>query len=108
MQIVYGTEDGKVASGTPPEWSTKMYDAFIEAGADAQLFAHQGEKHSFIGEVGQWENDVRPGTWNIESNEVRAGIGVGAVYGGAQGTRASIVGVGDFACATTCCYCGAV
>ncbi len=50
VQIVYGTEDGKVASGTPPEWSTKMYDAFIEAGADAQLFAHQGEKHSFIGD----------------------------------------------------------
>ena len=50
VQIVYGTEDGKVSSGTPPEWSIKMYDAFIEAGVDAQLFAHQGEKHSFIGD----------------------------------------------------------
>ncbi len=50
VQIVYGTEDGKVASGTPPEWSTKMYDAFIEADVDAQIFAFQGEKHSFIGD----------------------------------------------------------
>jgi dipeptidyl aminopeptidase/acylaminoacyl peptidase len=47
VQIVYGTEDGKVLSGTPPEWSKKMYDGFIEAGKDAQLFAHTGEKHSF-------------------------------------------------------------
>ncbi|MFN8382200.1 MAG: acetylxylan esterase [Anaerolineales bacterium] len=50
VQIVYGTEDGKVSSGTPPEWSIKMYEGFIEAGKDAELFAHQGEKHSFIGE----------------------------------------------------------
>ncbi|MBL8103313.1 MAG: dienelactone hydrolase family protein, partial [Anaerolineales bacterium] len=50
VQIVYGTEDGKVSSGTPPEWSTKMYEGFIEAGKDAELFAYQGEKHSFIGE----------------------------------------------------------
>jgi dipeptidyl aminopeptidase/acylaminoacyl peptidase len=50
VQIVYGTEDGKVASGTPPEWSTKMHDAFIKAGGDSQLFGYEGEKHSFIGD----------------------------------------------------------
>ena len=50
VQIHYGTEDGKVSSGTPPEWSTKMYDAFVDADVDAQLFAYSGEKHSFIGE----------------------------------------------------------
>lgn len=50
VQIVYGTEDGKVASGTPPEWSTKMHDAFVEAGVDSQLFGYEGEKHSFIGD----------------------------------------------------------
>ncbi len=50
VQIVYGTEDGKVSSGTPPEWSIKMYNGFVEAGKDAQLFAHAGEKHSFIGD----------------------------------------------------------
>jgi dipeptidyl aminopeptidase/acylaminoacyl peptidase len=50
VQIAYGTEDGKVASGTPPEWSIKMYDAFVSAGVDAAIFAYQGEKHSFIGD----------------------------------------------------------
>lgn len=50
VQIVYGTEDGKISSGTPPEWSTKMYEGFIKAGVDAQIFAYQGEKHSFIGD----------------------------------------------------------
>ena len=47
VQIVYGTEDGKTSAGTPPEWSKKMYEAFIEAGKDAQLFGHGGEEHSF-------------------------------------------------------------
>jgi dipeptidyl aminopeptidase/acylaminoacyl peptidase len=47
VQIVYGTEDGKTSAGTPPEWSKKMYEGFIEAGVDARLFAHTGEGHSF-------------------------------------------------------------
>jgi uncharacterized protein len=47
VQIVYGTEDGKTSAGTPPEWSKKMYQGFVEAGKDAQLFAHAGEEHSF-------------------------------------------------------------
>jgi len=47
VQIVYGTEDGKTSAGTPPEWSKKMYEGFVEAGVDAQLFAHAGEGHSF-------------------------------------------------------------
>jgi uncharacterized protein len=50
IQIVYGTEDGKTSAGTPPEWSTKMYEAFISAGLNAEIFAHEGEKHSFIGD----------------------------------------------------------
>jgi len=50
VQIHYGTEDGKIANGTPPEWSIKMYDAFIDAGVDAEIFAYQDEKHSFIGD----------------------------------------------------------
>lgn len=52
VQINYGTEDGQVFSGTPPEWSQKAYDGFIEAGKQAELFAYEGEKHSFIGN--QW------------------------------------------------------
>ncbi len=50
VQIVYGTKDGLTSAGTPPEWSQKMYDGFIEAGKDAQIFAHEGEGHSFIGD----------------------------------------------------------
>ena len=48
VQIVYGTEDGQTSAGTPPEWSQKMYEGFIEADKEAQLFAHTGEDHSFF------------------------------------------------------------
>ncbi len=48
IQIVYGTEDGKTSAGTPPEWSKKMYEGFVEAGVDAKLYAHDGEGHSFL------------------------------------------------------------
>lgn len=48
VQIVYGTEDGQTSAGTPPEWSKKMYEGFVEADKDAQLFAHAGEDHSFF------------------------------------------------------------
>lgn len=47
VQIVYGTEDGKESSGTPPEWSRKIYEGLIGSGKDAQIFAHSGEAHSF-------------------------------------------------------------
>ena len=50
VQIHNGTEDGQTSAGTPPEWSTKMYEAFLEAGVDAQIFAYPGEGHSFIGD----------------------------------------------------------
>jgi dienelactone hydrolase len=50
VQVVYGTEDGKTSAGTPPEWSQKMYAAFIDAGVDAEIFGYQGEEHSFIGD----------------------------------------------------------
>jgi dipeptidyl aminopeptidase/acylaminoacyl peptidase len=52
VQIHYGTEDGLLFSGTPPEWSQKAFDGFIEAGKQAELFAYEGEGHSFIGD--QW------------------------------------------------------
>ncbi len=48
VQIVYGTEDGQTSAGTPPEWSKKMYEGFVEADKEAQLFAHTGEDHSFF------------------------------------------------------------
>ena len=49
VQIHYGTEDGQTSAGTPPEWSRKMYEAFIQADVDAEIFAYPGEEHSFIG-----------------------------------------------------------
>lgn len=50
VQIHYGAEDGKESNGTPPEWSRKMYEAFLKAGVDAQIYAYNGEGHSFIGD----------------------------------------------------------
>ena len=52
VQINYGTDDGKLFSGTPPEGSQKAYQGFIDAGKQAELFAYEGEGHSFIGD--QW------------------------------------------------------
>lgn len=52
VQIHYGTSDGQVFSGTPPEWSQKAYDGFIKAGKQAELFAYEGEGHSFFAD--QW------------------------------------------------------
>jgi dipeptidyl aminopeptidase/acylaminoacyl peptidase len=47
VQINYGTEDGKVSSGTPPEWSKKLYQAFLDADKEAYLIGVEGEEHSF-------------------------------------------------------------
>jgi dipeptidyl aminopeptidase/acylaminoacyl peptidase len=52
VQINYGTEDGGLFSGTPPEWSQKAYEALIDAGVQAEIIAYEGEGHSFIGD--QW------------------------------------------------------
>ncbi len=50
VQIHYGTRDGEVYSGTPPEWSKKLYQAFLDAGKPAKLFGYDEQKHSFIGD----------------------------------------------------------
>ncbi len=50
IQIHYGTEDGKLLSGTPPEWSTKLAQALRESGKDVELLSYEGERHSFIGQ----------------------------------------------------------
>jgi dipeptidyl aminopeptidase/acylaminoacyl peptidase len=52
VQIHFGTEDGQLFSGTPPEWSQKAYNGFVEAGKQVEIFAYEGEGHSFIGD--QW------------------------------------------------------
>jgi dipeptidyl aminopeptidase/acylaminoacyl peptidase len=48
VQITYGSEDGESSNGTPPEWSKKMYQAFIDAEKEARLFGHEGESHSLL------------------------------------------------------------
>ncbi len=48
VQITYGSDDGETSAGTPPEWSKKMYEAFIDADKEARLFGHDGEGHSLL------------------------------------------------------------
>jgi len=50
FQIHYGTLDGLIYSGTPPEWSLKLNQALLEAGKDVELFRYEGEGHSFVGQ----------------------------------------------------------
>jgi uncharacterized protein len=47
LQINYGTEDGKVSAGTPPEWSKELYQAFLDVDKEAYLIGVEGEEHSF-------------------------------------------------------------
>lgn len=50
VQIHYGSEDGKLLSGTPPEWSVTLTQALRDAGKQAEMYSYEGERHSFIGE----------------------------------------------------------
>jgi uncharacterized protein len=51
VQIHYGTWDGMDLSGAPPEWSTKLLQAFLDAGKTVKLIAYDGQRHSFINEA---------------------------------------------------------
>jgi uncharacterized protein len=50
VQIHYGTADGKIISGTPPEWSVKLTQGLRDAGKQVEMYQYEGERHSFIGE----------------------------------------------------------
>jgi dipeptidyl aminopeptidase/acylaminoacyl peptidase len=50
IQIHYGSEDGKLLSGTPPQWSVKLTQGLRDAGKDVELLQYEGESHSFIGQ----------------------------------------------------------
>lgn len=50
IQIHYGTEDGKLLSGTPPQWSVKLTQRLRDAGKEAEMYQYEGEGHSFIGQ----------------------------------------------------------
>ena len=52
VQIHYGTLDGEYLNGTPPEWSIKAYKAFVETEKPVELYAYNGEGHSFLAD--QW------------------------------------------------------
>ena len=51
VQIHYGTWDGEELSGTPPEWSIKLCQAFLDAGKSVRLVAYESQRHSFINEA---------------------------------------------------------
>ena len=51
VEISYGTRDSPALGGAPPAWSKKLYQAFKDAGRSAQLFAYEGEYHSFNGDA---------------------------------------------------------
>jgi uncharacterized protein len=51
IQISYGTADGKILAGTPPEWSKRLYQALKDAGKNAKLFGYEDELHSFNGDA---------------------------------------------------------
>ncbi|HTO99806.1 MAG TPA: alpha/beta fold hydrolase, partial [Anaerolineales bacterium] len=51
VEINYGTNDGKTSAGTPPEWSKKLDQALMDAGKNVQLYAYDGEFHSFNGDA---------------------------------------------------------
>lgn len=50
IQIHYGTNDGRIISGTPPEWSVKLTDGLRDAGKQVELYQYEDEGHSFVGE----------------------------------------------------------
>jgi len=50
IQIHYGTEDGRLLSGTPPGWSIKLNQGLLDAGKQVELFQYEGQRHSFIGQ----------------------------------------------------------
>ena len=48
IQIHYGEWDGAELSGTPPEWSRKLFDALLAAGKPAKLIEYKEQRHSFV------------------------------------------------------------
>lgn len=50
IQIHYGTRDGRVYSGTPPEWSLNLTQALRDAGKEVELYQYENEGHSFVGQ----------------------------------------------------------
>ena len=49
VQIHIGTADGLEHNATPPEWSYKLHEALLAAGAQSELFIYEGQGHMFAG-----------------------------------------------------------
>jgi len=49
IQIHIGEADGDYIGSTPPEWSYKLHEALLQAGAPVELFRYPGQRHSFTG-----------------------------------------------------------
>ena len=49
VQIHIGTADGLDHNATPPEWSYKLHEALLAAGAQSELFVYEGQGHLFAG-----------------------------------------------------------
>ena len=50
VQIHIGLFDGNVISGTPPEWSEKLFEALREAGKPVEIYRYSDQTHSFGGD----------------------------------------------------------
>lgn len=51
VQIHIGSADGDYIGSTPPEWSFKLHQGLLDAGANAELFVYEGQRHSFTGDA---------------------------------------------------------
>jgi dipeptidyl aminopeptidase/acylaminoacyl peptidase len=49
VQIHIGTADGQEHNATPPEWSYRLHEALLAAGARSELFVYEGQGHLFAG-----------------------------------------------------------
>ena len=51
VEIAYGTKDSPALGGASPDWSKNLFQAFKDADKNAQLFAYEGQYHSFNGDA---------------------------------------------------------
>lgn len=50
VQIHIGTADGALLAQTPPEWSSNLYDALLDAEKDVTYYTYEGQGHFLAGE----------------------------------------------------------
>jgi len=50
VQIHIGTDDGASLAQTPPDWSYRLYEGLLAAGAEVSLYSYPGQGHFLIGQ----------------------------------------------------------